>query len=209
MPLMNLVSAGGVPKATVTGTTGSPNIDSSTRAGKTIYRFTGSGSITIGTGGTAELLLIGGGGAGGLGGNGPPGGGGAGGYVYDASGFLPSGTLTVTVGAGGAVHTRAIQRTGFSSRIGSYFAFGGGHGGMATNDTAMGGTVGGSGGGGSWNGSIKTEGAEGVPGQGFAGWTNSANGSGGGGGSSAAATSTSGGAGTVCVYELMVQRSKR
>ena len=40
MPLMNLVSAGGIPKATVTGTTGSPSVDSSTRAGKTIYNFT-------------------------------------------------------------------------------------------------------------------------------------------------------------------------
>ena len=40
MPYFSPVSTGGgaVPKATVTGSTGSPTIDSSTRAGKTIYR---------------------------------------------------------------------------------------------------------------------------------------------------------------------------
>ena len=71
MPLMNLVSAGGIGKATVTGTTGSPGIDSSTRAGKTIYNFTGSGTITVGTAGTCEILIIaGGGGGGGYGGGG-------------------------------------------------------------------------------------------------------------------------------------------
>ena len=43
MPLFSLVSAGGIGKATVTGTTGSPAVDSSTRAGKTIYNFTGYG----------------------------------------------------------------------------------------------------------------------------------------------------------------------
>ena len=63
MPFFSPVSAGGIGKATVTGTTGSPTVDSSTRAGKTIYKFTGSGSITIGTAGTAELLVVGGGGA--------------------------------------------------------------------------------------------------------------------------------------------------
>ena len=48
MPTFGVVSAGGVPKATVSGTTGSPTVDSSTRAGKTIYKFTGSGSVKIG-----------------------------------------------------------------------------------------------------------------------------------------------------------------
>jgi len=50
------VPAGGVGLATVTGTTGSPSVDTTTRAGKTIYRFTGSGSITVGTAGTAVRL---------------------------------------------------------------------------------------------------------------------------------------------------------
>ena len=61
MPLFSPVSAGGIGKATVTATTGSPSVDSSTRAGKTIYNFTGSGSITVGTAGTCEVLIIGGG----------------------------------------------------------------------------------------------------------------------------------------------------
>ena len=39
-------------KATYTATTGSPTVDTSTRAGKTIIKYTGSGSITIGTAGT-------------------------------------------------------------------------------------------------------------------------------------------------------------
>ncbi len=54
----------GIGKATVTATTGSPTVDTSSRAGKTIYKFTASGSITIGTAGTAEILVVGGGGSG-------------------------------------------------------------------------------------------------------------------------------------------------
>ena len=86
MPLFSPVG-GGVGKATVTGTTGSPTIDSSTRSPKTIYKFTGSGTITVATAGFIEVL-VGGGGAGGAGGvtsNYGAGGGGAGGYVYNAS----------------------------------------------------------------------------------------------------------------------------
>ena len=61
-------AAGGLGKATVTGTTGSPSVDTTTRAGKTIYNFTGSGSITVGTAGTCEVFVLGGGGGGGQGG---------------------------------------------------------------------------------------------------------------------------------------------
>ena len=75
-PLFSPVSAGGIGKATATASTGSPTIDSATRAGKTIYKFTGSGSITIGTAGTCEVLVVGGGGGGGC--QGGAGGGGAG-----------------------------------------------------------------------------------------------------------------------------------
>jgi hypothetical protein len=57
--------ADAIAKATVTSTTGSPSIDTTTRPGKTIYRFTGTGSITIGTAWTCEVLLVGGGGSGG------------------------------------------------------------------------------------------------------------------------------------------------
>ena len=117
MPLFSLVSAGGVPKATVTATTGSPSVDSSTRAGKTIYNFTGSGSITVGTAGTAEILVVGGGGAGGRGQATTCAGGGAGGYIYDTSALLPSGTLTVTVGAGGTSPVNQPSRSGSASQL--------------------------------------------------------------------------------------------
>jgi hypothetical protein len=79
-PTFSPISLGGIGKATVTGTTGSPTVNTNARAGKTIYDFTGSGSITVGTAGTVEVLTIGGGGAGG---SNQGGGGGAGGYVYD------------------------------------------------------------------------------------------------------------------------------
>ena len=70
-PLFSPVSAGGIGKATYTATTGSPTIDTSSRAGKTIIKYTGSGSITIGgIGGTCEVLVVGGGGATATGGGG-------------------------------------------------------------------------------------------------------------------------------------------
>ena len=125
-PLFYPVSAGGIPLATVTATTGSPTIDSATRAGKTIYKFTGSGSITIGTAGTCEVLLVGGGGGGSAG---PGGGGGAGGYIYSTSILLPLGTLTVTVGAGGTGTTNATAgNNGTTSVLGPYYSPGGGGG---------------------------------------------------------------------------------
>ena len=186
MPLMNLVSAGGIGKATVTGTTGSPSVDSSTRAGKTIYRFTGSGSITIGSGGTAEVLVVGGGGGGGWN---HAGGGGAGGYVYDASAILPSGTLTVTVGAGATGSAGSagwdlfLGRCGTTSKLGNIFAFGGGAGGgsvdVGTGGILSGGAIGGSGGGG---GRGNGNGAPGISGQGNTGGNNTGGLTGGGGG---------------------------
>jgi hypothetical protein len=114
MPFFSPVSAGGVPKATVTGTTGSPTIDTSSRAGKTIYKFTGSGTITIGTAGTCEYLVIGGGAVNG-----------AGGLIYNTSAVLPAGTLTVTIGAGvGAFSTSGGSSN--PSQIGNVVALGGG-----------------------------------------------------------------------------------
>ena len=151
MPLFSPVSAGGIGKATVTATTGSPTIDSSTRSPKTVYKFTGSGSITIGTAGTAEMLLVGGGGAAGSDNSG----GGAGGYVYDASVFLPAGTLTVTVGSGGTSSESgsvSYVQNGNPSRLGSYVALGGGASGFTeTNAAWRVGFDGGSGGGGASN----------------------------------------------------------
>jgi hypothetical protein len=125
------VSGGGTPLATVTGTTGSPTVDTSSRPGKTIYKFTGSGSITIGAGGSCEILCVGGGGSGAF--SGPFSGttsvgGSAGGMVTTTTAFLPSGTHTITVGAGGAVALiNKYGRAGNGSLIGStYYAQGGG-----------------------------------------------------------------------------------
>ena len=122
------VQGGGTPLATVTGSTGSPTIDTTSRAGKTIYKFTGSGTITIGVAGSCEILVVGGGGSGKFAGPVPgstAGGGGAGGYIYSTSAFLTAGTQTVTVGAGAA----SDGKTGEGSKIGTvYYTSGGGAG---------------------------------------------------------------------------------
>ena len=147
--------------AVVSGTTGSPTLGTVSSGGTTynVYSFTGDGSITISKGGFAEVLLVGGGGAGG---SGQGGGGGAGGHLALASTFLPVGTATVVVGAGGTGYSNASYTTvGFSgrggrtSRLGNYYAPGGGGGAgfsdknNASNDYAGNiGAAGGSGGGG-------------------------------------------------------------
>ena len=188
-PTFSPISLGGIGKATVTGTTGSPNIDTTSRAGKTIYNFTGSGSITIGTAGTAEFLIIGGGG----GGSGNAAGGGAGGFNENLSAFLPAGTLTVTVGAGGATNyqNRIGQAfNGFSSVLGPYVAVGGGAGGNEvsfSNQNNGPGIIGGSGGGGAEGGSqgqncTVSGGGVAVAGQGNSGGTGGMSGNFGGGG---------------------------
>jgi len=150
---------GGAPgAAAITGTTGSPTETTITDGGVTydVYQFTGSGSITVGTAGFAELLLVGGGASGGAG---IAAGGGAGGHLSIASAYLPAGALTVTVGAGGAAavvpanDTPLDGQNGFGSRIGDYVSPGGGAGSafVATrssgNYRAGRGHVGGSGGG--------------------------------------------------------------
>lgn len=111
-PLFSPVSAGGTPKATVTATTGAPTIDTTSRPGKTIYKFTGSGSITVGVSGTCEALIIGGGSYNG-----------AGGYVYRQNVVLASGTLGVTIGAGTVIPTNS---TAGLSQLGDLIVFGGG-----------------------------------------------------------------------------------
>lgn len=194
MPFFNPVSAGGIGKATVTGTTGSPNVNTSARPGKTIYNFTGSGSITIGTPGTAEILIIGGGGGGSTG---HMAGGGAGGFHENTSAFLPAGTLTVTIGAGGPSNYQSNQGqsfNGYSSVLGPYIAVGGGAGGAQisyANQQVGPGIIGGSGGGGAMGQQNQSctvpGGAPSVSGQGNSGGYGGASGSnyGGGGGGGA------------------------
>lgn len=177
--------------ATVSASTGSPTIDSSTRAGKTIYKYTGSGSITISKAGYVEYMILGGGGAG------ASAAGGAGGYVYNTSGFLPAGTLTITVGAGGANTTTTASLPGNPSAIASIVALGGGRGGnnQTTSTivvTGANGGDGGSGGGGYANG---YPGGAGLLGQGNSGGTGPSGNSAAGGGAGGAASGNTPGVG--------------
>jgi hypothetical protein len=133
--------------------------------------FTASGTITITTAGFADIVVCAGGGGGGN-----SGAGGAGGVLAPATTvYLPAGTLTVTVGAGGAKST-----TGNVSRIDQYFAVGGGTC-SPGNDPGYGG---GSGGG---AGSQAGAGGVGVATQGNNGGSAAAPAAGGGGGGGAAA----------------------
>lgn len=199
MPLFTPIGGGGIGKATVTGTTGSPTVDTTSRPGKTIYKFTGTGSITLGTPGYCEVLVIAGGGASGLsaasdfGANGYSAGGGAGGLVYSTTQFLPAGTHTVTVGAGAAGDNEyTSSRDGSPSRIGSYvIALGGGSGGGRS--WTVGYAFPHSGGSGGGNGYYGGSGL-GLFGQGNNGGGGGAS-AGGGGGAGAAGVGGAGGAG--------------
>jgi hypothetical protein len=189
MSVSTFTGAKAIGTAIVTATTGSPTVDTTSRAGKTIYKYTGSGSITIATGGMAEMLVIGGGGAAGS----DNAGGGAGGYVYDTSVFLPAGTLTVTVGAGGTSSESgsvSYVKNGNPSRLGSYVALGGGASGFdpQNNYSWRVGFDGGSGGGGYGN---SYAGGSALLGQG----NNGSNNSGGGGAGGTTPTNGAGGPG--------------
>jgi hypothetical protein len=148
MSVSTFTGAKAIGTAIVTGTTGSPTVDTSSRPGKTIYKFTGSGTITVQNGGMAEILIIGGGGGG------SQGGGGAGGYYYQSSLYIAAGTQTVTIGAGGAGKNYNIENgiSGNASICGIDFAPGGGGGGAAGGGSRrINGASGGSGGGGAGN----------------------------------------------------------
>jgi len=117
-------AGGSAAKATVTSTTGSPTI--TTVGGKSCYKFTGSGTIVIGTAGFVSCRVLAGGGGGR--GSGHGGGGGAGGDSASPGGilniFLAVGTYTVSIGAGGAAGV-----IGSDTYFASYYAFGGAGGG--------------------------------------------------------------------------------
>ena len=143
--------------------------------------YNASGTLTVTDSGFADILVVGGGGGGGRGG------GGAGGHLYATDVYLASGTLTVTVGAGGSGPI-AGAFNGNTSRLDNFYSSGGGNGTYQT-----GGGNGGSGGGAYNNGTA----GSGITGLGNAGGgSNSASATGGGGGSSAASTLASGTTGT-------------
>ena len=165
----------------------------------TAFAFTTPGTTiwTCPAGVTAIQLLVVGSGGGGGGGGSAAGGGGAGGLVYYGSetpalaasyAVTPGQTYTVTIGAGGGIHTK-----GQNSSFGTVVAVGGGYGGERW--TGWGG-AGASGGGGGLDGNggifARSGGAATPAGQGSAGgsafvdatdWTNFSGGGGGGAGS--------------------------
>jgi len=149
----------------------------------------GTTSWTVPTGvNSVQYLIVGGGGGGSLDGYWPGGAGGGAGGLLQGSSLAVSGTVPVTVGAGGASFTN-----GSNSIFGSLTAIGGGHGGNRVGGT------GGSGGGSICGSAI----GSGTSGQGYAGGlgiacTSSVTGSGGGGGAGGVGgdgTATVGGAG--------------
>jgi hypothetical protein len=135
--------------------------------------FTGSGTLTVTTAGFADLVVCGGGGAAS---NGNGAAGGAGGVLQVTNAYLPVGTLTVTIGAGGtAAGTSGIS--GNPTRIDSYYSPQGGGGAQAGD----GGQNGASGGGGK-NGGAGGSGTSGIGSNGGSGAATGFYGSGGGGG---------------------------
>jgi hypothetical protein len=141
----SLPFAGGSAKATVTGTTGSPTI--TTVGSKTVYKWVGAGSVTIGVTGTLEALLVGGAGAGENGGRGATAGGGGGGMVtYLPSVNVTAGTYTITVGQGAAVAStwngaQSLREAGGFSLFNGIYAAGGGGAAQSGNIGATGGST--------------------------------------------------------------------
>ena len=145
------------------------------------------GSVTIDQAGFADILVVGGGGGGGTN-NGA--GGGAGGHLYVTSAYFAAATHTVTIGDGGLGQDTKAGLQGNGSRIGSFYALGGGAGGaQGTKATGIG-LAGGSGGGGT---GASVAGGVGMAGQGNPGGVGTNFGGGGGGGAGGAgATGTTG-----------------
>jgi len=171
----------------------------STSGGYRIHRFTGSGTFSVTTGGSVEVLVVagGGGGAGGNSSNDGNGGGGAGGVIYNAGFAVSAGSYSVTVGpggAGGAAASASPGSNGGNSVFGTLTAVGGGGGGSDSGTQT--GKTGGSGGGGGVSSGGGSGGA-GTSGQGNSGGNGlpgggSPGGGGGGGGGAGAAGGTGG-----------------
>jgi len=112
--------SGGSAAPVVSGTTGSPTITSDSNYN--YYKFTGSGTITFGTAGQVDILVIGGGGGGSY--NGSQLNGGGAGCVRWGIFAVTASAYTVTVGAGGALQTEGNK----SEIVGLLSAGGGGPG---------------------------------------------------------------------------------
>ena len=139
----------------------------------------GSGTLTVTTAGFADIVVCGGGGGGGN-----SGAGGAGGVLIATSVYLPVGTLTVVVGAGGA-----MASNGNTSRIDCFYGVGGGS--CQLNQVGV------SGGSGGAAGSTAGAGGSAASGQGNAGGTTTGAPSAGSGGGGAGGAGTSVASGSV------------
>jgi hypothetical protein len=174
--------------------------------GKTIHRFTGSGTFTVSSGsGDVEYLVVAGGGGGGSAGGSSTrgaGGGGAGGFRISSSFTVSSapGVYTITVGGGGAGGpggSRAPGAKGSNSVFGPLTSTGGGYGSTQEAGAGPGGSGGGSGNLGGTAGTGNSppvsppQGNPGGPGTGGV-----AAGSGGGGAGGSGVTGGAGGSGT-------------
>jgi hypothetical protein len=179
-----VVKGGGLPKASVSATTGSPAVDTTTIPGRTIYKWTANGTVTVDRAGLVEVFLIGGGGGGGNGTAEQAGAGGAGGKLYRTAVWLDAGTHDVLIGIGGLV-----GYSGGPTVLGPFCAAGGGVGGQTRNAKGGDGGCGGGGGDGTGAGGAGRQGGNGGNGGGNPD-------SGGGGGTSGNASGPSGGAGT-------------
>ena len=132
-----------VPFASGAGAAVYSDANTGTYTGFAYKTFTASGTLTVTQAGFADIVVCGGGGGGGARVTTDNGGGGGGGEISAQSVYLPTGTLTVTVGAGGALNAR-----GTTSRLHDFYGVGGGPGGaFEPRHTSVG--FGGSGGGGS------------------------------------------------------------
>ena len=115
------------------------NTSTGTYTGYKYVTFAASGSLVVTRAGFADIVILAGGGGGG-----PANaysGGGAGGLLQVTNAYLPIGTFTVTVGAGGVV-----GNNGIASRISDYLVPGGGSGGTSGLPGYNGGSGGGAGG---------------------------------------------------------------
>lgn len=193
----NLSVGGNILQRPIVSYTGTATV--TTVGSDTVLTFTGNGTFTVtnALGLNARVLVVGGGGGGG---GYAHGGGGGGGQVIDTRTVLPSGTISITVGSGGAggAGNYQVGVTGNSSNLGSIFALGGGGGGSWDDNSSQAkfGRTGASTGG---NSGYETSRRSFYPLAGFVGGLGATYGGGGGGGAGGAGvtsgTASNGGAG--------------
>lgn len=190
-----LVRGGGLPKAIVSSSTAASTASTTVDGvSATVYKFTGTGSITLSEAGVVDVVCVGPGGVGSFGA------GGAGGFVTQNNLYVPAGTHVVYVGAGQGYNLQ--QGNSSSSFFQGVVATGGGSGAQYTDRQPSGGACGGGSGpfapspggvGAIGQGTISV--SSGVTRGGNGGWVNGGGGGGAGGdasgGTGGAAVSTS------------------